>query len=1011
MPVIKNIILQLSMFLPAFFLGQLCCGQSQHSLIEYTTENGLSLNSVNDLHFDKQGFLWVTTADGLQKFDGYRFQTFRHDDADKKSLPENSVSLVYEDMLGNFWLTHRTGLCFKPKGRNEFTDLTAAIMDSTQLKYPLLCVNETDSSMWVLKFPAGIYSVNKVSLQINKVFHFPEDFNRGSFFIVSLFREKGDRVWFRRSEDKTADLFEITDKGILHYPNKRKEEIHFLIKDRNDSIVVITDKVMYKALAADPFEPLRILKESIDASDFSTYSIPAKKIANGQYLLQGIKKIWTYDSKKEELAVFPYEAYFPPEQIRYLHTSAFDQHQNSWLGYNGIGGIKVISVQKFNLFKRPNKDALTYTLTGDEQGKIFAGIYLGDIEVYDKKGQFLQKIELPDRHTLFGSPRAMAMIDSVTLVVKSTLNELYAVDTRKGTVRSLTHLLPSTDSLNRVFEMGIQKIGNAEVWVSYYDKILSVKKKGNEFKAGIVCTLPTKEQINSIYKDDANRLWIGSLSGLWLFEKGNVVKIPMPTAYVKHVNQHPDGSIWLATTNGLYILDNKKISRYLNIKDGLPNSFVYSVLFDDAGNGWVSTNRGLAKISRAVSGKDTIFSIINYSAREGLQGDEFNTKGYYRSSDGTLYFAGVNGINFFKPQELVSKDEPSKTMLTEIEVNNQPYLPELQPEFINNISLPYYQNNIRLSFACMDFTVPEKNQYKFWLKGFQNNWTLPQKNNTVQYILPPGEYDLHVLSANYEGVWSKEPLVVHISILPPWYQTTWAIIIFAILALSIVAAVFFFISRNRYQRKLRTLQMEQEVQKEKQRLSRDLHDNLGAQITWLSNNISQVETAQQQEQPVGQKMSRLKEGAGELMQTLRETIWILNKDKVSAIEFFDKLVSHASKYIEGYPSMRLHTEEDISSVLQLNSGQALQLFRICQEAVTNACKHSGAAQLTIVAASDEKHFSIRINDNGKGFDSSKENPGHYGLQNMQQRAEESGLTLTIQSEPGKGTHIIITAST
>lgn len=205
--------------------------------------------------------------------------------------------------------------------------------------------------------------------------------------------------------------------------------------------------------------------------------------------------------------------------------------------------------------------------------------------------------------------------------------------------------------------------------------------------------------------------------------------------------------------------------------------------------------------------------------------------------------------------------------------------------------------------------------------------------------------------------------------------------------------------------------MEQEVQKEKQRLSRDLHDNLGAQITWLSNNISQVETAQQQEQPVGQKMSRLKEGAGELMQTLRETIWILNKDKVSAIEFFDKLVSHASKYIEGYPSMRLHTEEDISSVLQLNSGQALQLFRICQEAVTNACKHSGAAQLTIVAASDEKHFSIRINDNGKGFDSSKENPGHYGLQNMQQRAEESGLTLTIQSEPGKGTHIIITAST
>lgn len=1011
MPVIKNIILQLSMFLPAFFYGQLSCGQSQHSLIEYTTENGLSLNSVNDLHFDKQGFLWVTTADGLQKFDGYRFQTFRHDDADKKSLPENSVSLVYEDMSGNFWITHRTGLCFKPKGKNEFTDLTTAILDSTPIKYPLHCVNETDSSIWVLRFPVGIYSVNKVSLRINKVFSFPAEFNRGFFFIVSLFRERGDRVWFRRTEDKSADLFEITDKGISHYINKRKEKIHFLIPDGHDSIVVVTDKLLYKALAADPFNPVRIIKDPIDGSDFMNYSTPFKRIANGQYLLTGIKKIWVYDSKKETMEVFPYEEYFPPEQIRYLNVSATDRHQNSWLGYNGIGGIKVITVQKFNLFKRPNKDALTYTLAGDEEGRIFAGIYLGGIEVYDKKGQFIKKIALPDRHSILGSPRAMAVIDSATLIVKSTLNELYAVDTRTGSLRMITYLLPPTDSILRAFEMGISRIHEGEIWLSYFEKVISVKKKGNEFTAGIVCTLPAKEQINSIYKDDANRLWIGSISGLWLFEKGTVVKMPMPAAYIKHINQHPNGSIWLATTNGLYILDNKKISRYLNIKDGLPNSFVYSVLFDDAGNGWVSTNRGLAKISRAVSGKDTIFSIINYSAREGLQGDEFNTKGYYKSSDGTIYFAGVNGINFFKPQNLVSKDEPSKTMLTEIEVNNQPYLPELQPEFINSISLPHHQNNIRLSFACMDFTVPEKNQYKFWLKGFQNDWTLPQKNNTVQYILPPGEYDLHVLSANYEGVWSKEPLVVHISILPPWYQTTWAIIIFAILALSIVAAVFFFISRNRYQRKLRNMQMEQEVQKEKQRLSRDLHDNLGAQITWLSNNISQVETAQQQQQPVEPKMNRLKEGADELMQTLRETIWILNKDKVSAIEFFDKLVSHASKYIEGYPSMRLHTEENISSVLQLNSGQALQLFRICQEAVTNACKHSGAAQLTIAAASDEKHFSIRINDNGKGFDSSKENPGHYGLLNMKQRAEESGLTLTIQSEPGKGTHITITAST
>lgn len=128
---------------------------------------------------------------------------------------------------------------------------------------------------------------------------------------------------------------------------------------------------------------------------------------------------------------------------------------------------------------------------------------------------------------------------------------------------------------------------------------------------------------------------------------------------------------------------------------------------------------------------------------------------------------------------------------------------------------------------------------------------------------------------------------------------------------------------------------------------------------------------------------------------------------MSAIDFFDVLVMHASKYIEGYPSIQLQTEEHISTGIHFNSGQALQLFRICQEAVTNACKHS-ASQLMVSASSDEKHFTIRISDNGKGFDLNTENPGHYGLQNMKQRAEESNLQFSIESIHGQGTSILIT---
>jgi signal transduction histidine kinase len=223
-----------------------------------------------------------------------------------------------------------------------------------------------------------------------------------------------------------------------------------------------------------------------------------------------------------------------------------------------------------------------------------------------------------------------------------------------------------------------------------------------------------------------------------------------------------------------------------------------------------------------------------------------------------------------------------------------------------------------------------------------------------------------------------------------------------------VAGVFYFISRSRYQKKLRTLQMEQEVQKEKQRLSRDLHDNLGSQITWLSNNITQLERAEAEKQPVEKKLSQLKEGTGELMQTLRETIWILNKDKISCVDLFDKVVSLAARHVEVCPPMKLLTEENISENIDLSSGQALQIFRICQEAINNTCKHAQATELTIKANSVNNHFSISISDNGKGFNV-KDNglEGHYGLQNIKERAKESNLDLTIESSLATGTSITI----
>ena len=982
--------------------SRLSFAQNQSPLTEYTTENGLSLNSVNDLLFDKQGFLWVATADGLQRFDGYRFQTFKNDPQDKKSIPENAISEIYEDWNDNLWITSRTHITFKPKGKIEFIDLTSILPPFTY-KYPLACVGETDSSVLVMNYPTGIFSINKINFTAKQIAAFSAFIDKDAILLLARHPLKNEKAWFRKGPGKEGDLYMVSADGLRQFRNNEKIIVHFLIQDKKDSLVIITDKVAYRAAAQSPFNPVRMLPSTFNATALdNAYMTWPRKIGNNQYLLIGTKEILLYDVKKEEIIPFPFAEHFSQDIIRYLQVTTSDSHLNNWLGYNGIGGIKVISPKKFGLFKRPDKAALPYSLATDDKGNSYAGIYLGDIEVYNKEGIYLKKIKLPEADKKFGSPRGMVMIDSSTLIIKSVIDRLYAVDINKGSVQSLSHLLPpNIDNSLGDFEFGMQKIKDGEIWLSYRTQIVSIQKINNSYSTKSICTVPGKERINSFFHNDKGELWIGTIAGAWYSYKGIFQKLPIPFSYVKNINQHPDGKIWVTTNEGIYVLKDTLVIKKMNTNDGLPNSFVYGVLFDDAGNSWVSTNRGLAKI-------DTAFQITTYSAKEGLQGDEFNTKGYCKGPDGTLFFAGVNGINFFKPENLVSKGEPSKTLLTGIEVNNQTYKPELQPEFISTISLPHSQNNIRLSFANMDLTVPERNQYKFRLKGFQNDWSLPQTNNIVQYILPPGEYELNVMGANYEGIWSKEPLVLKINILPPWYQTAWANFLFAILILGAVGSVFYFISRNRYQKKLRKLELEQEVQKEKQRLSRDLHDNLGSQLTWLSNTINQLERSQEEHQPTEKKLNQLKEGSSELMQTLRETIWIMNKEKISAVELFDKLVSHAARHIEAYPPLQLQTEENILDDLQLNSGQTLQMFRICQEAITNACKHAQATMLSINAFADDKQFSITISDNGKGFDLKPDGmEGHYGLQNMQERAKESNLVLNISSSPGKETAISV----
>ncbi len=224
--------------------------------------------------------------------------------------------------------------------------------------------------------------------------------------------------------------------------------------------------------------------------------------------------------------------------------------------------------------------------------------------------------------------------------------------------------------------------------------------------------------------------------------------------------------------------------------------------------------------------------------------------------------------------------------------------------------------------------------------------------------------------------------------------------------LCLAGAVFYSLYQRRHAKQ--KLQVQRQVQEEKERLSRDLHDNLGSQMALLSNNIENLDINSKKQLGIEENIEKVKGTSRQLLQTLRETIWILNKEQVTAQDFFDKLVDYTHRYLQSFPGIQLKVEEDFSGNKLLNSNEALQLFRICQEAITNACKYAGSETLLLQGNTAPGSFTVMIRDFGKGFFADSVNAeGHYGLKNMKQRAASVHAELDINSAPEEGAAVTI----
>ena len=405
----------------------------------------------------------------------------------------------------------------------------------------------------------------------------------------------------------------------------------------------------------------------------------------------------------------------------------------------------------------------------------------------------------------------------------------------------------------------------------------------------------------------------------------------------------------------------------------MPDECIYAMAIDAKGTLWCSTNKGILKIY-----KDNSFQQLK--KEDGLQENEFNTNAVAKAADGELFFAGVNGVSSFQPADISSFAEKLNLLFTRIKINNEEIVKDSAAWNISSLSLSHSNNSFSFDFIAMGNNNPEQYIYQYKMEGVDKQWIQNEDVQTVRYYLLPGTYTFKIYAGRFFNKDAVAMNEIKIVIRQAFYKTWWFI---ALVSLAIIAVMAYTINqyiRDKYRKKLEALKAAHSLREERERISRDLHDNIGAYANAVLYSTELLEK-EQQENLRTELMSDLKFASKDIITSLRETIWALKKESYTTEDCIIRIRNFIQPLSRHYPHIKFTIEGEGSAETQLHYTKALNVVRILQEAVTNAIKHSSASQIVITSTQQGGQWLLEVKDNGIGFRENgvEDTGGGYGL--------------------------------
>ncbi len=989
----------------------------------YQVENGLSHNSIWTVMQDSDGFMWFGTIDGLNRFDGKNFKIYRKQQGDSLSIGHNFIHCIKEDSQKRILVGTRNGVYLYNKTHDNFKHIPIEKNDKKDINVNDI-MEDANGNIWVACHGEGLYRLNS---QLVTEKHYKLEDNPANF-IWTIITDHNGNLWLGTA-GKGMVHFDPRNERFTPIVNRKGLDIE---KQSIYSIYCDDDNNLWIGTSTNGLFKYNNISGEVSHYLQNTGSVKAITKYSDQELIMGSDKgLVIFDAKLETYKIIKENDAYDDTPDNSIFCITKDKEGSFWIG-TYFGGVNYISpsINKFSysniFFEKASRKYIISGIVEEGNGNILIATHNNNI-IYrfnpdkNKMGEAFRM----DYHNIQGMLR-----NQDKLYVS-----IYGRDVNVFSLQS-----------GRIIEkINIKTIEGKSIFAPSKGGVLfALEEGGCAYKdpAGELKRLKPLSGIAivDIAEDSTGTIWFATYTyglfcwksdGTWEnFSNKSNKKLSLISNDLSCIHCSSSNQLWIGTkSEGLILYNalNGEIEKVLNEKSGMPSNYIYSILNDKDGDLWVSTRKGIVKIS---SGSFDI-KAFGYIGKEM----QYNSKCALTSSDNRLYFGGTNGFILLNPKELNLNNCIPKVVLTGFRIFNDEVFPggESSPlkyslEVTKEIVLKHDQSNFSFEFASLSYIFPESNSFAYKLDGFDKNWNYVS-GKTAQYMnIPPGEYIFRIKGTNNDGIWSQETSL-NIRIKPPFWLESYMILLYFILFIGIV--IYSVLQYHKYINKKNLekqykyqITKEKEIYESKINFFTNIAHEIRTPLSLITAPLENIINSEDTNEKVKKNLNLIKRNTNRLLDLVNQ---LLDFRKIENDMFllnlrYQNIVKIVKKvYDQHYQDMKIHHIEmnlDVQENNILSYVDSEALYKIISNLISNAVKFTkDKINVRLTTRGEILYLSVEDNGNGikadylekifepfyqvEGSDNYTKQGSGLGLSLSQSLAKKLGGNISVQSEYGK----------